>query len=382
MPTKNSIEDLLASILANESKAIVRRAFVVITLSTLIVIIGSLIFDYSSKSTKLACKIEADRSLILGSRQIDGFLRPIKKKLEIAGHYSREYLISKVKVFNLPVSKLCAINVNHSIILSTSWLIIFLILALPTSLLQVFRLKILRKHDFSLNKLPFARATIGVAPFVLLLYGYWPIIIVLGGYLAIRMVGFDRTGSIPPKLSKLYDGRRFYKIQNIIRYLPDDSKRNLSALVAKINSSSTNDLEKVYAIYLWITENLTYDTLGVLDGSHGYTDAYKVFYGRKGSCHGYCELFSMLCENVGVRVRILSGESHSTFSSSGWMPHAWIAVRLSGDWYLCDPTWDSGSLNPSTLQFSRSSGKYKYFLKGKQDLRSTHRANDNELGVP
>ena len=64
-------------------------------------------------------------------------------------------------------------------------------------------------------------------------------------------------------------------------------------------------------------------------------------------CSGYAQLFYRLALSAGLEARIKMNDNH-----------AWNLVKLGGQYYYCDSTWDSG------MQESQ----YQYFLKGSLDF--------------
>lgn len=66
-------------------------------------------------------------------------------------------------------------------------------------------------------------------------------------------------------------------------------------------------------------------------------------------CKGYVWLVRELALRAGIDCEIITGyarTARSNIGGNGVANHSWNAVMLDGRWYLCDPTWSSGAVNP------------------------------------
>ena len=128
--------------------------------------------------------------------------------------------------------------------------------------------------------------------------------------------------------------------------LPEKDAAILSAVRSVIGlciSGDMSDCEKALAIHDWIVYNAEYDanTLSQLPDFREDPDSdnpYGLLVNRKGICLGYVTAFQLLMDVLGVECISVQGESCG--SSSVWEAHAWNMIRLDGDWYVVDCTWD------------------------------------------
>lgn len=107
-----------------------------------------------------------------------------------------------------------------------------------------------------------------------------------------------------------------------------------------VNRYST-DYEKVYAIYNYITENISYDHYmedlqGTAYSNYVCTVPYPemvnfALKNEKTICGGYAQLFQSLCYVFDVDCYYVSG--NVTSSPEG---HAWNIVKIDGQWYQVD----------------------------------------------
>ena len=143
--------------------------------------------------------------------------------------------------------------------------------------------------------------------------------------------------------------------------LPNETEPHVSktsydySLVAKqLTRGCETDLQKIEAIYDWITRNIAYDT------SFSIYTADECFDQKKGVCQAYCELFYRIATAAGLRVEIVSGISRDIFGRVQGGGHAWLfAYTRENQGILLDPTWDAGSVNGT--EFTRDAYHRNWF---------------------
>lgn len=140
------------------------------------------------------------------------------------------------------------------------------------------------------------------------------------------------------------------------------------------------DHEKTRAIFRWLTDRIAYNAEGLLSGDLGDNRAPAVFKNRKAVCEGYANLFSILCEQAGIKAVKVVG--HARDKDAVWKlgnqtlpgaPHAWNAVNISGRWRLLDATWAAGHLKAQ--KYVKEFDEY-YFLPAHEELLFTHFPDD------
>lgn len=130
-----------------------------------------------------------------------------------------------------------------------------------------------------------------------------------------------------------------------------DEYSQINAKAKEITSGCTTDREKAFAINKWVAENIYFDYDNFLHSKpRPSCDAVDVFNSQVTVCEGYAALMNAMCHAVGVPCRQILGQIVT--SSSYFMPnetapllneggHAWVEIYVDGQWYMCDPTWDS-----------------------------------------
>ncbi|NLO46939.1 MAG: transglutaminase domain-containing protein [Clostridiales bacterium] len=110
----------------------------------------------------------------------------------------------------------------------------------------------------------------------------------------------------------------------------------------QISGSETEDKEKAYLLYKWISSNIEYDSPKaehIFDDISEYdSGAITTFETGKGICFDIACLYAAMCRAVGVNVRFITGLA---YGSSGWGSHSWNQILdLTGNrWLNVDATF-------------------------------------------
>lgn len=109
------------------------------------------------------------------------------------------------------------------------------------------------------------------------------------------------------------------------------------------NGPGENDLEKFWMIFLWITENIAYDTIGLKSGKNGKNDADSVIRMGFAVCEGFSNLFCEISNLIGLECVRISGYAKGvgyklgdTFDSTN---HAWNVITVENRSFYVDSTW-------------------------------------------
>ncbi|MEM8888020.1 MAG: transglutaminase domain-containing protein [Bacteroidota bacterium] len=142
-----------------------------------------------------------------------------------------------------------------------------------------------------------------------------------------------------------------------------------SQLPERITAHCETDLEKVRALYAWMTEHISYDWDLYYDREKlmwTYYDKEKmidyILDNRKAVCSGYAALFKLYCDKLGIEARVINGLSRQVSNGFEYVynaDHAWNAVRINGKWRLLDVTWAAGSGGVDDFWFLT---RPKYFI--------------------
>lgn len=123
-------------------------------------------------------------------------------------------------------------------------------------------------------------------------------------------------------------------------------RKDVAKLTAKVIANADSERQKVVAIHKWITHNIAYDFKKFSGRNYDRTGTKSILRKRKAICLGYTDLFNEMCAYADLvstmvpgYVKTLEKDACDTFYLD---EHAWNAVRVDGDWYLIDNTWDAG----------------------------------------
>lgn len=145
----------------------------------------------------------------------------------------------------------------------------------------------------------------------------------------------------------------------------DDRKTYDAAkkVLKKVLKDGMSDYEKEFAIYNWVVNNVNYDWTHQDIRKETPRVSFQPYGGlvnRKAVCLGYATTFQLLCDLAGVECITVPGAAFASQED-----HGWNMVRLNGEWYCVDATWDANVRE----QVGRGRPEYwRYFNVTSQDM--------------
>lgn len=115
-------------------------------------------------------------------------------------------------------------------------------------------------------------------------------------------------------------------------------KAELDAACRKVIDSLSNpedNWQTELEIHDYIVENCDYK---IEENELVYSSAYGVLVNGLAACEGYSRAAKLLMDMAGIESVMLSGISTNQDGTEG--PHMWNAVKLDGEYYYLDCTWD------------------------------------------
>lgn len=171
------------------------------------------------------------------------------------------------------------------------------------------------------------------------------------------------------------------QVGSVAEYVYNEAKEVLMEII----DDRMNDYEKVLAIYDWITYNNKYDEAlkayisKVSITSSQYESLFRnpsffaegLFRYHISQCNGIAAAFSIMSNIEGIKCVKTMGTTNSG-------AHAWVKVRVDGEWYICDPTWSAPDLTtaPSEEYIEIATGRvyeyitYDYFMRNEAQASS------------
>jgi hypothetical protein len=170
-----------------------------------------------------------------------------------------------------------------------------------------------------------------------------------------------------------------------------------AVLAQQLTANCPSDLQKVRAIFRWITDNIAYRTrettvrrrkskFNNIEEPDDSTDlkpldervAETVLANKVAVCDGYARLFKILCMYAGIRAEVINGygktephKIHQRFRSN----HSWNAVMVDSVWRLLDVTWASGYISWQGDSFVKQLDE-QYFLSPPEQFIREHYPDD------
>lgn len=172
---------------------------------------------------------------------------------------------------------------------------------------------------------------------------------------------------------------QIYHQKDAIAYDPSIEKIDgtVESLAHYLTKDAISERAKAWSIYVWITNNITYDVNSLRAGNYGELNPYAVFNERSAMCKGYSELFVKLAQLAGLQAVKISGYAKDEgykFGQRFTEPnHAWNAVKIDNKWYLVDTTWGAGIVD--NFKFYQSFEDH-YFLTPPEEFIFDHLPED------
>jgi transglutaminase-like putative cysteine protease len=129
------------------------------------------------------------------------------------------------------------------------------------------------------------------------------------------------------------------RVTSIHRAAEEDYQKAAAYLVY----GEYNPFQRIKALHDYVADRVAYDGVSYLQKKFVSPKPEDVFASRKAVCAGYANLFAAMAQSVGEEVVTLHGDALG-FSKEP-AGHAWNAVRIEGEWYLVDVTWNAGHID-------------------------------------
>lgn len=153
------------------------------------------------------------------------------------------------------------------------------------------------------------------------------------------------TGDFKPEYSDFIKNS-FYMSEEI-GFLNEYTKAQYKKIADEVTTAEMNDTEKVKALHDWLCQNTRYADSTIPAEYH--TDA-SVLLNDSTVCEGYAKALNLLCNSAGI-------ETYYIHSSD----HAWNIVKIGGQYFHIDSTWDDGD-----------DISYSWFLKSDSEMTDSH----------
>jgi hypothetical protein len=152
-------------------------------------------------------------------------------------------------------------------------------------------------------------------------------------------------------------------------HLTEKNRKILDACIEVIGAlidEGMSDYEKELAIHDWIIDWADYDEESLSNSPNAKPDPdndnpYGTIYGKKAICAGFTTTFQLFMDMLGVECISVKG-----YYNRNGEDHAWNMVRIDGEWYCVDVTWD----DPIGGNWSAAM-KHRFFNETSQFFKDT-----------
>jgi transglutaminase-like putative cysteine protease len=126
-----------------------------------------------------------------------------------------------------------------------------------------------------------------------------------------------------------------------IAKLTASDETDIASTASRLAALSAPGADRIKALHDYVAVRVAYDTVAFFGGTFPDQSAGAVFSRRTAVCAGYANLLAALGKAAGERIEVVSGVADGY---GGWMPHAWNAASVDGNWVLMDSTWNAGGV--------------------------------------
>ncbi|MCK8825548.1 transglutaminase domain-containing protein [Fuchsiella alkaliacetigena] len=136
--------------------------------------------------------------------------------------------------------------------------------------------------------------------------------------------------------------------------------KEVSKIIKKTVRPYMSEHYKLKAVHSYIVENVVYDH------QREKWTAYDALKEGKTVCDGYSQLTYLCLDKLGIKNKIILGKTDENIQGhNSGENHAWNMVKIAGNWYHLDVTWNS-------CIYHRGGSRYKYYNLSDQEISSDH----------
>lgn len=183
--------------------------------------------------------------------------------------------------------------------------------------------------------------------------------------------------------AKSKNGQTFIEKANFdVKYRVDlDTEYKTTDFVKKWVSQNLDpkltEYAKVKAIHDFIVKKNYYNKGDRNEESGGISIYHpaSIIYGNGGVCNAYATLFDLMAKQAGLESKFITGKSLKNGED-----HMWNMVKIMGNWYHIDTTWDDPIINFSDKDIENLGDFviYDYFLKSDAEIKKSRTINESK----
>ena len=149
-----------------------------------------------------------------------------------------------------------------------------------------------------------------------------------------------RNGTPDPLIRRMPDSIRSLRTRGAEEYL--------QKVAEYIAENAVDEFDKVKKAHDWVALNIRYNARAFFSGNIPSQSVSNVLSSGLAVCQGYAEVFYYICKLLDLECYIVHGYARgygrnlTRKETPHRVNHAWNKVKIEGNWYLVDTTWDSG----------------------------------------
>lgn len=152
----------------------------------------------------------------------------------------------------------------------------------------------------------------------------------------------------------------------------EDDINTINSILNSIIKPGMTETEKIRTVHNWIVCNTTYNNK-YYDRGDSFNHVSNLLNNKTGVCQGYSVTFYIFMKQMGIPCTLVMGKTDN-------VSHAWNAVKLDGNWYYIDVTWDDPVVNGTSNYPGGDNISYEYLLCTYNHISMTH-TEDNYIGT-
>ena len=152
----------------------------------------------------------------------------------------------------------------------------------------------------------------------------------------------------------------------------EDDINTINSILNSIIKPGMTETEKIRTAHNWIVCNTTYND-NYYDRGDSFNHVSNLLNNKTGVCQGYSVTFYIFMKQMGIPCTLVMGKTDN-------VSHAWNAVKLDGNWYYIDVTWDDPVVNGTSNYPGGDNISYEYLLCTYNHISMTH-TEDNYIGT-
>lgn len=134
-------------------------------------------------------------------------------------------------------------------------------------------------------------------------------------------------------------------VEKQMRLIPEQQTKSVQDIASYIQANFKGEELQIKAAYFYVISSISYDVTYNFSTELFSSDedfVTKTIATNKGVCIHYAKLFKAIVDKLGYQCQIVTGYTKQNNQISN-LSHAWCAIKMQDkNWYIFDPTWDSG----------------------------------------